>query len=106
MGEQLRLKEERCRREAHKEQLLRERLMVKFAEDDRIEQMSAQRRRMRVQEHRREVDRQVDELQRAREAEVQQEREQHEQAKADEEWRRQVIEDEKKRLLNEYAETL
>lgn len=32
-------------------------LMEKFAEDERLEQMNAQRRRMREQEHKREVER-------------------------------------------------
>ena len=38
--------------------------MAKLAEDDRIEQMNAQRRRMRQQEHRREVERLIQERRR------------------------------------------
>ena len=36
-------------------------MLEKFAEDDRIEQMNAQRRRMKVQEHKRDVERLIDE---------------------------------------------
>ena len=38
-------------------------MMAKLAEDDRIEQMSAQRRRMRQQDHARAVQRMVEERQ-------------------------------------------
>ena len=36
-------------------------MMAKFAEDDRIEQMNAQKRRMKQQEHRRAVERLIEE---------------------------------------------
>lgn len=36
-------------------------MLAKFAEDDRIEQMNAQKRRMRQQEHKRAVERLIDE---------------------------------------------
>merc|ERR1712151_529179 len=36
---------------------IREQLLDKFAEDDRIEQMNEQKRRMKVQEHKREAER-------------------------------------------------
>ncbi|XRB11770.1 meiosis-specific nuclear structural protein 1 [Pseudoscourfieldia marina] len=43
---------------AHEEEMLfRKHLLEKFAEDDRIEQMNAQRRRMKMEEHKREVQR-------------------------------------------------
>lgn len=38
-------------------------MMAKLAEDDRIEQMTAQRRRMRQQEHARAVQRMIEERQ-------------------------------------------
>ena len=36
-------------------------MLAKFAEDDRIEQMNAQKRRMKQQEHKRAVDKLMDE---------------------------------------------
>jgi hypothetical protein len=38
------------------EQEFRSKMMEKFAEDERLEQMNAQKRRMREQEHKREVE--------------------------------------------------
>ena len=45
---QKRLREARERAQAAEEEELRARMMAKFAEDDRIEQMNAQKRRMKV----------------------------------------------------------
>ena len=39
------------------EEEFKRKLMEKFAEDDRLEQMNAQRRRMRELEHKREIER-------------------------------------------------
>ena len=39
-------------------------MLAKFAEDDRIEQMNAQRRRMKQQEHKRAVENLIDERRR------------------------------------------
>ena len=39
------------------EEEFKRKLMEKFAEDDRLEQMTAQRRRMRELEHKREIER-------------------------------------------------
>jgi len=101
--EQLRALEERKRLEYDEEQRLREQLMAKFAEDDRIEQMSAQRRRMKVQEHKREVETQVQARRKKFEAERQLERDEIKRTQEDEETRRQVIENERRRLLVEHA---
>lgn len=40
---------------AAEEERMRQQVLEKFAEDDRIEQMNAQKRRMKMLEHRREV---------------------------------------------------
>lgn len=54
---QARLKEERRVREAAEEEAFRQRMLAKFAEDDRVEQMNAARKRMKLEEHKREVER-------------------------------------------------
>lgn len=54
---QLRLKAERAAEEQRMEDEFKQKLMEKFAEDERLEQMNAQKRRMRELEHKREVER-------------------------------------------------
>ena len=53
----MRLKAERQAEEKRMEDEFKRKLMDKFAEDERLEQMNAQRRRMRELEHKREVER-------------------------------------------------
>merc|ERR1719207_417014 len=57
---QMAMKVEKQRVVRAEEMALREQLLAKFAEDDRIEQMNAQKRRMKIQEHKREVERLID----------------------------------------------
>jgi len=52
----MKLKEERKAEELRMEEEFKRKLMEKFAEDERLEQMNAQRRRMREQEHKRQVE--------------------------------------------------
>ena len=54
---QRKLKEERMAEEKRIEDEFKQKLMQKFAEDERLEQMNAQKRRMREQEHKREIER-------------------------------------------------
>ncbi len=56
---QLALKKEREREEKGMEQVFKRKMLEKFAEDDRVEQMNAQRRRMKELEHKREVKKEV-----------------------------------------------
>lgn len=53
----MRLKAERAAEERRMEDEFKQRLMLKYAEDERLEQMNAQKRRMREQEHKREIER-------------------------------------------------
>ena len=53
----MRLKAERAAEEKRLEEDFKQKLMQKFAEDERLEQMNAQKRRMRELEQRREVER-------------------------------------------------
>jgi len=81
-------------------------LMQKFAEDERLEQMNAQKRRMREQEHKREIERLWQEklaiyrAQREMELEEKRVKEEEERRKA------AVVEMEKERLLREHGAIL
>lgn len=63
------VKEMRRQGEKEEEEAFRNMMMDKFAEDDRIEQMNAQKRRMKQLEHRREVEKLIEYRRRQREAE-------------------------------------
>ena len=52
----MKLKAERAAEEKRMEDEFKVKLMEKFAEDERLEQMNGQRRRMREQEHKRQVE--------------------------------------------------
>ena len=97
---------EREQQEKRDEEDFRQKMLEKFAEDDRIEQMNAQKRRMKQADHRREVERLIE----ARRAEF-------EAQKAAElveggdggvlaEAKRQIIEEERKRMLAAHAQNL
>lgn len=62
-------KEMRRQAEKEEEEAFRNMMMDKFAEDDRIEQMNAQKRRMKQLEHRREVEKLLEYRRRQREVE-------------------------------------
>ena len=53
----MRLKAERAAEEKRLEEDFKQKLLAKFAEDERLEKMAQQKRRMRELEHRREVER-------------------------------------------------
>ena len=81
-------------------------LMEKFAEDDRLEQMNAQRRRMREQEHKREIERLWIEKLAIYKAQREAEQAEAEYKKQEEARQRSVVEQEKARLLAEHAAIL
>ena len=60
------------RRQAEKEEEegFRKMIMAKMAEDDRLEQMNAQKRRMKQLEHKREVEKLMEERRRQRQAKM------------------------------------
>lgn len=58
--EQMAFKEMRKQAEKEEEEAFRAMMMAKFAEDDRIEQMNAQKRRMKQLEHKREVEKLIE----------------------------------------------
>lgn len=103
---QMVIKSQRRDEELSKEMTFRDRLLKQFAENDRLEQLNDQKRRMKIQEHKKEVNRLWDEKitmiaeeeakdKAALEAQRQEERE-----------RQQIIEQERQRLLATYAEPL
>jgi hypothetical protein len=78
-------------------------MMDKFAEDERIEQMNAQKRRMKMMEHKREVERLLGErramYEREKEAELEEQNQEEKRAQA----LRSLIEEERKKILAEAA---
>ena len=81
-------------------------MLAKFAEDDKIEQMNAQKRRMKQLEHKRAVE----ELLEARRQQFAADREREQELKRQEEemerFRKQIIEEERLRLLQQHAPNL
>lgn len=68
--EEMAFKEMRRQAEKEEEEAFRKAMMAKFAEDDRIEQMNAQKRRMKQLEHKREVEKLIEDRRRQREADM------------------------------------
>ncbi len=88
------------------EEDFKRKLMDKFAQDERLEQMNAQKRRMKELEHKREIEKLWQEklaVYRAqREIELEERRLQEEEAKR----KMAIIEMEKERLLREHGQVL
>lgn len=102
-AEQRDLKERRRLGELGLEEQFKQEMLRKFAEDDRLEQMNAQKRRMRELEHKRQADvlwRQKQELLREQ---WRVEEEESERVQNEERRRRDIIEIERQRLLQEFA---
>uniref|UniRef100_A0A2C9JVV5 Meiosis-specific nuclear structural protein 1 n=1 Tax=Biomphalaria glabrata TaxID=6526 RepID=A0A2C9JVV5_BIOGL len=102
-AQQLHYKALRQEAEKAEEEEFRKQMLAKFAEDDRLEQMNAQRRRMKQLEHQRAVEKLLEDRRvqfaREREAEVEA---RLEEAKL-EQFRKRVIEEERQKLLKEHA---
>uniref|UniRef100_A0A7S0YAH5 Meiosis-specific nuclear structural protein 1 n=1 Tax=Polytomella parva TaxID=51329 RepID=A0A7S0YAH5_9CHLO len=101
---QKRLKAEREAARQKEEEEFRVMMMAKFAEDDRIEQMNAQKRRMRVLEHGREVQRLIDDKRRLFEEQRAKEEAELAAQKQEEERKQGLVEEERKKLLAELVE--
>lgn len=92
--------------EKAEEEQFRQAMLEKFADDDRLDQLNAQKRRMKQLEHRREIERLL---------EVRREKYEHERAvelqeqlngERVEQIRQQIIEEERKRMLAAHAKNL
>jgi hypothetical protein len=81
-------------------------MLDKFAADDRIEQMNAQRRRMKQLEHRKNVDALLEERRNRMAHDKQKELDERVQAEQLEAYKRNIIEEERVKLLREHATKL
>jgi len=85
------------------EQEFRQAMLEKFARDDKLEQLSAQRRRMKGLEHGRQVENLIEERRQRIAIEREQQEAQLQVTAAQQEARRQLIEEERQKLLREHA---
>ncbi|KAM9408296.1 uncharacterized protein KZ484_026090 [Pholidichthys leucotaenia] len=104
--EQLAFKEMRRQAEKEEEEAFRKMMMAKFAEDDRIEQMNAQKRRMKQLEHKHEVEKMIEDRRRQHEADLELEAKERAIEQEREVLRRQIIEEERQKLLQRHATKL
>ena len=81
-------------------------MLAKFAEDDRIEQMNAQKRRMKQLEHKRAVEALIDDRRAQFAADKQRDLDIRKEEEMMERLRQQIIEEERQRLLKEHASKL
>eukprot|EP00762_Andalucia_godoyi_P004021 ANDGO_05647.mRNA.1 hypothetical protein len=101
-----RIKDERLRAEAAEEEKLRQQMLAKFADDDRIEQLNAQRRRQKQIEHKHQVEQLLEERRARLADERRREAEDEAARKREEQERAEIIQQERQRLLREYAQKL
>ena len=100
---QLKLKAERLEEESRMEQEFKIKMAEKFAEDERLEQMNAQKRRMRELEHKREIERIWNERLVVYQAQRAIEEAERNAKRAEEDEHARVIFEAKARLLAEHA---
>merc|ERR1719424_2282601 len=86
--------------EEHK---MRDMLLSRFAEDDRIDQMNNQKRRVRVEEHKREANRLMELHKATYEAAINTEKQDLQRLHDEDARRHVVIEEERRKLLKEHA---
>lgn len=96
------VKAARLAKEKDEELAFRDAMLQKFAEEDRLEQMSAQRRRMKQAEHKKEVERLLEERRKAYEDQRLQEASERGIEERAERFRQEIIERERQRLLQEH----
>jgi len=103
---QMKFKQMRQEAEKRDDENFRDMMLAKFAEDDRIEQMNDQKRRMKQLEHKRAVQALLEDRKKRfakdREEEMKSYQEQQEMEKI----RRRIVEEERKKLLKEHATKL
>jgi hypothetical protein len=104
--QQKRLKEEMRQKYAEEETEFRRKMMDKFAEDDRLDQLNAQKRTAMKAEHARRVTSLIEEKRKLREDALQRERDEIAAAQAREAERQEIIAAERRRMLLEHAVAL
>jgi len=97
---------EREAKEKAEEEHYRQLMLAKFAEDDKLDQMNAQKRRMKREEHKRAVLVLMEERRENKKREKGLERMEDEMRKRDEEEQRKIVEEERQRLLQQNVERL
>lgn len=100
---QMQLKAERTAREKAEEDEFRRQTMERFAEQDRLEQMNAQKRRLKVAQHAREVERLIQEKREMYEAAMAAEEEAQRREQAEQDRQAGLVRQERQRLLKEAA---
>jgi len=103
---QMKMKEERAASLQAEEEKIREQLLAKFAEDDRLEQMNENKRRMKIEQHKREAQRLIDLRRQMYEAERQKEADGEAMLRENDAQRQVIVEEERRRLLREHAAEL
>jgi len=103
---QRQLKAIRRDEEKREEDEFRRVMLDKFAEDDRLDQLNAQKRRQKQLDHRREIERLLEERRAKYEAERAAELQEQLDAERVEQIRQQIIEEERKRMLAAHAKNL
>ncbi|XP_065661551.1 meiosis-specific nuclear structural protein 1 isoform X3 [Hydra vulgaris] len=104
--EQLNLRERKKAAEKEEEEEFRQKMLQKFSEDDRIDQMNAQKRRLKQQEHKRAVEKLIEERRIYQQKDKQRALEEQKEIELIESHRMQIIEEERQRLLQEHASKL
>ncbi|XP_069480992.1 meiosis-specific nuclear structural protein 1 [Ambystoma mexicanum] len=104
--EQMAYKQILLQAEKEEEEAFMRAMMAKFAEDDRIEQMNAQKRRMKQLEHKRAVEQLLIDRRQQLLADKARELQEKQQEEGREAWRHAIIEEERQKLLREHASKL
>ena len=99
-------KKVRQQAEQQEEDEFRRQMLAKFAEDDRLEQMNAQKRRMGQLQHKRAVEQLIEDRRKQFEADRQREIDSMREEERLQQVRRQIIEEERKKLLKQHANKL
>lgn len=105
-AEQMRLKQQVREKEMAEEQIFRQKMMEKFAADDRLDELNRQKRAQLKQEHAKKVQELIDEKRRLQEEDRLREQRLEEQAKVAEVERQKLVAEERARMLAEYADIL
>ncbi|KFP73003.1 PREDICTED: meiosis-specific nuclear structural protein 1, partial [Apaloderma vittatum] len=104
--EQFALKKAVRRAMQEEEEAFRQQMMAKLAEDDRIEQMNAEKRRMKQLEHRRAVEQLIEDRRKQFIADKERELEERQLEERRQEKIRAIVEEERQKLLKEHAAKL
>lgn len=100
------MKHDKLEAEREEEEACRLQLMAKFAEDDRIEQLNAHKRRMKQQEHKRSVEALLEERREKVRAEKEKEHNNQMREKQVALNRAKIVEEERQQLLEKHVKNL